>query len=190
MPHRRTRDSFSIGDLTIHVRGSNDPDAIGDVSYVIEHDTGTFFNPGDSRFTDEFHAIGSEFDIDLGSLAFGTHARIFYSNDWTSFTGEVNPHTESGKLYMDENDVIESANALQLDRLVPCHFDLWKGGLADSKSLHNHMASFDYPRVLEAVEIGDRLDVQETGIPNAESPRSLIRPVRLPITDREMLTGV
>lgn len=157
-------DSFSVGDLSIHVRGSNDPDATGDVSYVVEHETGTFFNPGDSRVADEFHEIGTEFDIDLGCLVFGTHARIFYSGDWTSFIGTETPHSSAGKLYMNENEVIECANALQLDRLIPCHYDMWKGGLADPKSLHDHAASFDYPRVLEVAEVGDQLDVQRPGI--------------------------
>ncbi|MUW13371.1 MBL fold metallo-hydrolase [Halorubrum sp. CBA1125] len=154
--------SFDIGDLTVHVRESNDPDAAGDVSYVVEHETGTFFTAGDSRVADAFDEIGSEFDIDLGALAFGTHARIFYTGDW--ITEDEEPHAEPGKMYMDENDVVESANALQLNRLVPCHFDMWKGGLADAKSIHEHMASFAYPRVLEVAEVGDRLTVREPGI--------------------------
>ncbi|WP_126664508.1 MBL fold metallo-hydrolase [Haloterrigena salifodinae] len=156
--------SYTVGDLVIHVRESNDPDAVGDVSYVIEHETGTFFTPGDSRFTEAFHEIGTEFDIDLGSLAFGTHAQVFYGDDWASFTGAERPHSSAGKLYMNENDVIKSANALRLDRLLPCHYDMWKGGLADPKSLHEHRASFPFPRSIEIAEVGDRMNVEEHGV--------------------------
>lgn len=154
--------SFEVGDLTVYIRGAADPDAEGDVSYVVEHETGAFFTAGDSRFADEFEDIGDEFDIDLGALAFGTHARIFYSGEWVN--SDERPYTAPGKLYMDENDVIKSANALELDRLVPCHFDMWKGGLADAKSLHEHKGSFPFPRILEVAEVGDRLNVQEPGI--------------------------
>ena len=51
-------DTFEISDLTVHVRGANDPDAIEPVSYVIEHDSGTFFHAGDSRPAEAFEDIG------------------------------------------------------------------------------------------------------------------------------------
>lgn len=152
-------ESFAVGDLTIHVRPGNDPDSVGEVSYVVEHDSGTYFNAGDSRYTDAFHDIGGEFDIDVGNLVFGTHARIFWHEGWPD-----GPETTTTQMYMEENDAVRAANALELDRLVPCHFDMWKGGRGDPKVLHEHAASFRYPLSLEVAEIGDRFDAGEPGI--------------------------
>ncbi|MFB6174314.1 MAG: MBL fold metallo-hydrolase [Halobacteriales archaeon] len=152
-------DTYGIGDLTVHVRAGNDPDAIGEVSYVIEHASGTYFNSGDSRPAPLFADIGEEFDIDVGSLTFGTTGRIHEGDS-----------TEVTTWYSDENQVIELANALELDRLVPVHWDMWKGVSADPTVLHRHAASFEYPRILEVAEIGDRLDV---GSPGIRPPRSL-----------------
>lgn len=155
-------DHVRIGDLDVHVRGGNDPDSVGEVTYVVEHDSGTFFNAGDSRMAGEFAEIGAEFDIDVGTLVFGTHANIYWSEDWVE-PGE-SPEARRTQMYMEENDVIEAANALQLDRLVPCHFDMWKGGRGDPKVLHEHAASFEYPRTIDVVEVGDRFDVDRPGI--------------------------
>lgn len=35
--------------MTIYAREANDPDAIDEVAYIIEHESGTFFHGGDSR---------------------------------------------------------------------------------------------------------------------------------------------
>ena len=148
-------DTVEIGDLTVHVRGGNDPDAIEEVTYVIEHESGTFFNSGDSRPTEVLHEIGAEFDIDVGTLTFGTVGRIYQVDD-----DEVRVE----RWYSDENDVVEMANALELDRLIPCHFDMWKGVRGDPKSLFSHSASFEYPRSIDIVEIGDRVDVSQPGV--------------------------
>jgi L-ascorbate 6-phosphate lactonase len=65
---------------------------------------------------------------------------------------------------MDENEVIEAANQLRLDRLVPTHHDLWKGLNADPKVLHEHAASHEYPKTVEVVSVGDRLTTTESGV--------------------------
>lgn len=148
-------DSFEVGDFTVHVRGADDEDAIEPVSYVVEHDAGTFFHPGDSKPADAFAAIGDEFDIDLGVLAFGTVGRIYDAAD-----DEARPT----KWYMSENEVVEAANDLRLDRLLPSHFDMWKGVSGDPKGLHEHVASYEYPRTLEVVSIGDRVDLGSPGV--------------------------
>jgi len=153
---------FVVGDLTIHARPSDDPDSAGSVSYVLEHDSGTFFNAGDSRYTEAFHDIGAEFDIDLGSLVFGSHCRIYWSDWWTEKSEPA--ETRHTQMYMTENDVVRAANALKLDRLVPVHHDLWKGAQADPNGLHDHAASFHYPRTIEVARVGDRLEVARTGV--------------------------
>lgn len=148
-------DSFTIGDLTIHVRGATDPDAIEPVSYVVEHESGTFFHAGDSRPSNHFEEIGSEFDIDVGVLAFGSVGNIHDPD-----TGR----TERTVWYNDENQVVEAANTLELSRLVPSHYDMWRGVGADPKVLSEHAASFSHPRSIECVRIGDRIDVGRPGI--------------------------
>jgi L-ascorbate 6-phosphate lactonase len=40
--------------------------------------------------------------------------------------------------YNDGDEVIEIANQLRLDALLPSHYDLWRGVLADPKALHEH----------------------------------------------------
>jgi L-ascorbate 6-phosphate lactonase len=166
VPEERTHvveagDDVTVGDLTVHVRGANDPDAVEEVSYVFEHDSGTFFHGGDSRPAPEaFPRVADEFDLDAGALAFGSVGDIY------------DPETDSverTRWYMDENQVIEAANQLELDRLVPTHYDMWRGVGADPKVLADHAASLEYPRVIETVRVGDRLDVARPGVvrPNA-----------------------
>lgn len=154
-------DSLEFGDVTVHVRGSNDPDAVEPVSYVFEHDSGTVLHGGDSRSGDVFSQLGQEFDIDIGILALGSVGNIHYAEERT-----VRPTT----WYMDENEIIEAANALELDRLVPSHHDMWRGMGADPKSLHEHAASFRYPNVIEPVQIGDRVDTRQPGIAPVTAP--------------------
>ena len=141
---------LEFGAFTVHVVPVNDPDAEHPVGYVFEHPAGTVFHPGDSRPADSFAALGEQFDIDLGVLAFGSAGMI--------------PDKETGEpsytqWYSDENQVAEAASALQLDRLLPSHWDMWKGLTADPTALHEHTASFEHPRQLELVEIGDRVDL-------------------------------
>ncbi|MDS0258485.1 MBL fold metallo-hydrolase [Haloarcula sp. S1CR25-12] len=142
-------DRLEFGDLTVHVEPANDPDAEHPVSFVFEHESGTFFHGGDAR-PGAFESVGDAYDIDLGVLAFGTVGMI--------------PDSETGeptrtKWYNDENMIIEAANELQLDTLVPSHWDMWKGMTTEPTVLHNHARSFDYPETLQIVEIGDRIDL-------------------------------
>jgi len=142
-------DAVRIGDLTVRVEPADDPDAEHPVSYVVEHQSGTFFHAGDAR-AGGFGDIGSRYDIDVGAVAFGTVGMIEDKE-----TG--NP--ERTRWYNDENMIIEAANELELDRLVPTHWDMWKGLTADPTALHHHANSFQYPEQLDVPEIGDRIDV-------------------------------
>ncbi|OVE86323.1 MBL fold metallo-hydrolase [Natronolimnobius baerhuensis] len=143
-------DTLEIGEFTIHVEAAHDPDSTHPVSYVIEHESGTIFHGGDTKPSDEFARIGEEYDIDLGILAFGTVGRVPDSD-----TGEPT----RTRWYSDENQIIEATNDLQLDRLLPSHWDMWKGMTSDPKILHHHAKSFEFPRRLELAEIGDRVDL-------------------------------
>ncbi|WP_049983378.1 MBL fold metallo-hydrolase [Halorubrum sp. BV1] len=155
-------DEFSVGDFTVHVRSANDGDAIEPVSYVIEHDSGVFFHGGDSKPATEFTAIGEEFDIDLGVLAVGTTGRVHHAAE---------DETRPTKWYMTPDEAVEAANALQLDRYLPSHYDMWKGVLADPKSIHESATSYEHPHSLEVVRIGDRVDVSSPGVVPPSSHR-------------------
>ena len=157
-------DDFTVGDLSIHVRGANDPDAEEPVTYVVEHESGTFFAAGDSRPADEFSDIATEFDIDLGVLAYGTVGNIFHTEDNPSETYPTD-------WYNDGEQVVEAANQLDLDRLMPVHWDMWKGVGSDPKIVHEHAASYEHPRVVEIVSIGDRVDVGEPGVVQLQDRR-------------------
>jgi len=142
-------DTLEIGDLTVHVEPANDPDAEHPVSYVFEHESGTFFHGGDAR-PGEFESVGERYDIDVGVLAFGTVGMIDDK--------ETGDPTRT-QWYNDENMIIEAANELQVDTLVPTHWDMWKGMTTEPTVLHNHANSFAYPSTLSIVEIGDRYDL-------------------------------
>mgnify|MGYP000162146595 CR=1 FL=1 len=142
-------DTIEIGDLTVHVEPANDPDADHPVSFVFEHESGTFFHGGDAR-PGAFESIGERYDIDLGVLAFGTVGMI---------PDKETREPVRTKWYNDENMLVEAANELQLDTLVPTHWDMWKGLTADPTALHSHVNSFPFPASLEIVEIGDRVDI-------------------------------
>ena len=143
-------DVLEVGSFSITVEPAHDPDAEHPVSYVIAHEAGTVFHGGDTKPDEVLDGIGERHDVDLGILAFGTVGTI--------------PDRETGeptrtRWYADENGVIEAANRLRIDRLLPSHWDMWKGLTADPTSLHDHARSFPYPRRLEIAEIGDRVDL-------------------------------
>jgi len=142
-------DTVEAGAFTVHVEPANDPDAVHPVSYVFEHRSGTFFHGGDAR-PGEFEAVGEAYDIDLGVLAFGTVGNVYDPE-----AGEP----VRTRWYNDENRIVEAANTLRLDRLLPSHWDMWKGLTTEPTVLHNHAGSFEYPRTLDIAEVGDRVDL-------------------------------
>jgi len=142
-------DAIRIGDLTVRVQPANDPDAEHPVSYVVEHQAGTFFHAGDAR-PGAFESVGDRYDIDVGVLAFGSVGMI---------PDKETRESERTKWYNDENMLVEAAQELRLDTLVPTHWDMWKGLTADPTALHSHIRSFEYPAELQILEIGDRIDI-------------------------------
>jgi L-ascorbate 6-phosphate lactonase len=143
-------DVFDVGSFTIHVKPAYDPDAKHPVAYIVEHDAGTFFHGGDSKPADAFSNIVEQFDIDLGILAYGTQGMM--------------PHRETGDLvdtkwYNTESELLEAANDLRLNRLLPSHWDMWKRLTADPTSLHDDLRGYDYPEQLELLEIGDQTKI-------------------------------
>lgn len=150
MQEIREGDAFDIGSFSITVEPAYDPDAASPVSYVIEHDAGTFFHGGDARPSADFETIGDEYDIDLGVVAFGSQGMILDK--------ETREPTET-KWYADANEAAQAARQLQLDRLMPTHWDMWKGLTADPHSMWDHVRTYHYPRTLDIVEIGDAVDL-------------------------------
>ncbi|MFB6301556.1 MAG: MBL fold metallo-hydrolase [Haloferacaceae archaeon] len=146
----RAGETVAVGEFDVTVVEVNDPDAAHPVGYVFDHDAGTVFHGGDTRPADSFADLGSRRDLDLGVVAFGTVGRLLDP-------GTGGPARK--RWYCDENQAVEVANSLQLDRLLPTHWDVWKGLTADPTALHHHARSFDFPRRLEIAEIGDRVDL-------------------------------
>lgn len=142
-------DTVDLGDITVQVEQADDPDAEHSVSYVLEHQSGTFFHAGDAR-SGGFGSVGDRYDIDMGAVAFGSVGMIPDS------TTRVPKRT---RWYNDENMIVEAANELQLSRLIPTHWDMWRGMTADPSALSHHASSFTYPERLDIVRIGDRLDL-------------------------------
>lgn len=143
-------DTVSIGSLQVSVEPAHDPDASHPVSYVIEHEAGTFYHGGDTKPADVLADIGERHDIDLGVLAFGSVGMI---------PDKQTRDPKETRWYSDENQIITAANALQLDRLLPSHWDMWRGMTADPTALYHHAQSYSYPTQLEIVAIGDRVDL-------------------------------
>ena len=143
-------DAMTVGGLSIAVCGANDPDAEAPVSYVIEYDGLTIFHGGDARPGQAFDDIGETHDLDVGILAFGSVGTI---------PDKQTREPVRTKWYNDENEIIEAANSLRLDRLIPTHWDMWRGLTADPAALVHHARSFDYPRSVRVVQIGDRIDL-------------------------------
>ena len=152
-PHQFERvdegDAVRIGDVTVRVVPADDPDAAEPVAYLVEHQAGTFFHAGDAR-PGGFGGVGRRYDIDLGAVAFGSVGMI---------PDKQTREPERTRWYNDENEAIAVANELRLDRMVPTHWDMWKGMSGDPTALHHHAGSFEYPGQIDVVEIGDRLDL-------------------------------
>jgi L-ascorbate 6-phosphate lactonase len=143
-------DGFEVGEFTVDVVETNDPDSTHPVGYVIRHDAGTIFHAGDSKPADGFVELGERYDVDIGIFAFGAVGNV--------------PDGETGeprrtKWYSTENEVVKAASDMQVDRLLPSHWDMWKGLTANPSVLHHHARSYEYPRRLEVVEIGDRIEL-------------------------------
>ena len=140
-------DTLDVGSLSIHVEAARDPDADHPVSYVVECDAGTFFHGGDARPSEDFEAIGSTYDIDLAVVAFGSSGMI---------PDKETREPTYTKWYSGENMAAEAAKQLQTDRMLPTHWDMWKGLTADPTAIFDHVRSFEYPRSVDILEIGDR----------------------------------
>jgi L-ascorbate 6-phosphate lactonase len=140
-------DTVELGDVDVRVEGANDPDAVHPVSYVFQVGELTVVHGGDARPGEPFERIGDAYDVDLAILAFGSAGII--------------PDKETGEpkytnWYSDETEIVDAARQLRTDRLLPSHWDMWKGLTADPAAVRHHARSFEYPRRVELVEIGDR----------------------------------
>ena len=143
-------DTFDVGSFEVTVEPAHDPDAVHPVSYVIDHASGTFFHGGDARPSDDFADVGSRHDLDLGALAFGSTGML---------PDKETREPRFTEWYADENMIVEAANQLQLARLLPTHWDMWRGMTADPDALRPHIRTFEYPERLEILDIGDRTTV-------------------------------
>ena len=143
-------DTFEVGDMSVSVEIAHDPDAVDPVSYVIQTEDVTILHAGDSKPTDAFEQLGSKYDIDVGILAFGSEGMI---------PDKQSREPKPTKWYNDENDIIRAANDLRIGTLVPTHWDMWKGLTADPTAVISHSRSFEWPKSVRILEIGDRYEI-------------------------------
>lgn len=143
-------DRLTLGEFSGTVEPSHDPHSTHPVTYCIEHEMGTVFHGGDTLRGDSLDRIGADYNIDIGILAFGSAGALLDRE-----TGD----SVRTQWYLDENGFVEAASDLRIDRLLPSHWDVWKGMTADPASLHHHARNFDHPRRIEVIEIGDRIDL-------------------------------
>ena len=141
-------ETVDVGSFEVHVEPAHDPDADHPVSYVFEHEAGTFFHGGDARPSDAFDDVGDRYDLDSGVLALGSAGMI---------PDKETREPTYTKWYSDETMVAEAAAQLELTRLVPTHWDMWKGLTADPSALRPHVRSYEHPERLEVLEIGDSM---------------------------------
>jgi L-ascorbate 6-phosphate lactonase len=139
-------DEFDVGGFSITVIETHDPDALDPVGFIIDHPGGTIVHIGDARPSADLGDVGDSYDIDIAIAAFGTAGMI--------------PDKQTGELvrtewYSDADDIITVAQQLRCERLIPSHWDMWKGLTADPRGLVDHARSFPYPRHVEVLEIGD-----------------------------------
>ena len=139
-------DELEIGGFSITVIDTHDPDAVAPVGYVIDHPSGTVVHLGDARPSDGLTDVADGFDINIAIAAFGTAGMI--------------PDKQTGELvrtqwYSDADEIITIAQQLACTRLIPTHWDMWKGLTADPRGLVDHARSFTHPQHVEILEIGD-----------------------------------
>lgn len=142
--------SISIGDIDIDTFAGTDPDAEADLTYVLTVDDVTIVHPGDGRPADTLDTIGERYDVAATIAAVGSAGYV--------------PDKETGipertVWYNDGNDALEVAERLQADRLIPTHWDMWKGLTADPTALIEARRGMAFPRRIDALEIGDGLAI-------------------------------
>jgi L-ascorbate 6-phosphate lactonase len=141
-------DVLTVGGITVHVRGGDDPDAVDPVSYVLEYDGRTFFHGGDARPGAPFERVGRRHDVDLAALAFGSSGYVGEGADRSYTTW-----------YSDESEVVRAAEQVGATRLLPTHWDMWRGLTADPSAVVDHARSFESPDSVEIARIGDAVTV-------------------------------
>jgi L-ascorbate 6-phosphate lactonase len=141
----------TFGNVTVSVEPAADADAEAPVSYVFEYEGTTVFHGGDTKPGDALADVGERYDLNLGILAFGTVGEI---------PDKQTREPKRTKWYNDETELMDLAETLELDRLVPTHWDMWKGMTGDPTSLFDHRRSRAFPRRIEIAEIGDRIEVE------------------------------
>ncbi|MFW6153527.1 MAG: MBL fold metallo-hydrolase [Halobacteriota archaeon] len=141
-------ETIDLGGLAVTVERCHDPDAEQAHTYVISDGRRTIAHCADGRPFDGLERIGETHDIDLAVAAVGSSGMIPDKR--------TRKPTET-TWYNDANDVVRMASMLRADRLVPTHWDMWKGLTADPTGLIETRRSFTYPAAVEVLEIGDRI---------------------------------
>lgn len=143
-------ESHTYGGIDVTVYPGTDPDAAHGVTFVFEHGSQTVVHPGDGRPAGALEAIDAAHDVDLVLAAVGSTGMIPDKH-----TGAV----KRTQWYNDHDACVQVATQLRATTLVPTHWDMWKGLTTDPWAVDAHRRSFDHPRRVTVLEIGDRIDL-------------------------------
>ena len=127
-------ETTEVEDVQIRVFNSHDPDAPGAVTYLFICQGVTLFVSGDTRDGETLERIGSEFQVDLALLAFG-----------------------SKRLYMTYDQLLQAARRLKPKVLLPFHWEVWRGETGDVLALGKSIGANPLPFDVKLLQIGDRL---------------------------------
>jgi L-ascorbate 6-phosphate lactonase len=127
-------DEVVIADVRIKVFNSHDPDAAGAVTYLLLAEGVTLFVSGDTRDGPTLQKIGTEYQVDLALMAFG-------SRRW----------------YMTFEQMLLAAERLKPKVLLPFHWEVWRGETGDPLALGRKLALNPPPFDVRLLQIGDRI---------------------------------
>jgi L-ascorbate metabolism protein UlaG (beta-lactamase superfamily) len=130
----RPGEEITVKDVRIQVFESHDPDAPGAVTYLLTSQGVTLFVSGDTRDGATLEKIGSESQIDLALLAFG-----------------------SKRLYMTYDQLLHAAVRLRPKVLLPFHWEVWRGETGDVLALGKTVGASPPPFEVKLLQIGDRI---------------------------------
>ncbi|MCU0512991.1 MAG: MBL fold metallo-hydrolase [Anaerolineae bacterium] len=126
-------DRLVVGDAEIITCGAHDPAEAGAVSFIIRSGGCTLFFAGDTQDTPLLEAVGASYTIDLALLAYG--------EPW----------------YLSAENLLQAARRLRPRRLLPFHWDIWRGFSGNLGRFFSVYAAQACPFGVHILQMGDCL---------------------------------
>ncbi len=115
--------TLTLGDVRLTSFPCNDWEDEGAVTFVLECAGVTVFIGGDTLYRD-LTGIGARYEIDLAVLALGRN----------------HPEVIDAQLYAMPEEVARAAIELRAKRLLPIHWEIWRGWQEDPMTVAPHLA--------------------------------------------------